>query len=72
MGEDMAEVVIQVPIELKREIKKLDQSKLSLALQRAVMEILVSKSKLTRVAARRLAKRLELGMESELKLHNLA
>ena len=68
----MAEVVIQVPIELKREIKKLDQSKLSLALQRAVMEILVSKSKLTRATAQKIAKKLELGMEAELRSHNLA
>lgn len=68
----MAEVVIQVPAELKREIKRLDQSKLSLALQRAVMEILVSKSKLTRAAARKIAKKMELGMAEELKSHNLA
>lgn len=68
----MAEVVIQVPAELKREIKRLDQSKLSLALQRAVMEILVSKSKLTRAAARKIAKKMELSMAEELKSHNLA
>jgi hypothetical protein len=68
----MAEVVIQVPAELKREIKRLDQSKLSLALQRAVMEILVSKSKLTRAAAGRMAKRMELSTAEELKSHNLA
>lgn len=68
----MAEVVIQVPAELKREIKRLDQSKLSLALQRAVMEILVSKSKLTRAAARKIAKKMELGMADELKSHTLA
>ncbi len=68
----MAEVVIQVPAELKREIKRLDQSKLSLALQRAVMEILVSKSKLTRAAARKITKKMELGMAEELKSHNLA
>lgn len=50
----------------------MDQSKLSLALQRAVMEILVSRSKLTGAAARRMAKRMELGMAEERKSRNLA
>lgn len=68
----MAEVVIQVPVELEKEIKKLDQVKLSLALQRAVMELLVSKSKLTKAAAHKIARKMELGMEKELKSHQLA
>ena len=71
-GNDMAEVVIQVPVELEKEIKKLDQSTLSIALQRAVLEMLISKSKLTRAAARKIAKNMELGMEEELRSHGLA
>ena len=68
----MAEVVIEIPIELEKEVKKLDQSKLSLVFQRVVMELLVSKSKLTKAAAHKIAKKMELGMEKELKSHQLA
>lgn len=67
----MAEVVIQVPAELKKEIKRLNQSKLSLALQKAIMEMLASKSKLTKAAARKIAKKMELGMAEELKSRGL-
>jgi hypothetical protein len=68
----MAEVVIHVPTELKKEIKKLDQNSLSLALQRALLELLISKSRLTKRDAGRIARRMELGMAQELKSHNLA
>ncbi len=68
----MAEVVINVPAELKKEIKKFDKFALSKALQRAILEILISKSRLTKRNASKIARKMELGMAEELKSSNLA
>lgn len=68
----MAEVVIHVPAQLKKEIKKFDQFTLSIAFQKALLEMLVSKSRLTKRDAGKIAKKMELGMADELKHHNLA
>lgn len=66
----MAEVTINVPLELKREIQKFDKFTLSLALQKAVDELeewtevrkLVSKSRLTEKQALAISRKINKGM----------